>query len=216
MIKRLAFLAALLCALPASAQDAEPRPAPTAEQIATAKSEADRIIAAGDATDVFENATTSALIVVRHRPSDLLCHFIGDQDRDRLVVIPSSPGTGELRGNDIACSSYIGDIELTLYFTLYADGHSAQENTQRAVDAIINRYPDLKPHPGDLTIISGPDGDPNWAAFDVTADGRDLMTFVAVTKIGDWMIKARATGPVQDANHVSTLATALMMRAQRK
>jgi hypothetical protein len=210
-ITGLAMAASLYLAGMAVAQD---EPPPTPAEITAAHTEADRIIVADNAADVFENATTSDLVVVRHRSSGLLCHFIGDQGLDRLTVIPSGPETGERRGNDVACSTFIGDIELTLYITRYADDHSAEEDTQLAVDAIADRFTDLKPHPDDLPILSGPDGEPSWAAFDVTAGGRDLMTFVATTKIGGWMVKVRASGPVEDADHVSTLATLLVMRAQ--
>ncbi|RZJ05839.1 MAG: hypothetical protein EON89_02595 [Brevundimonas sp.] len=207
----LAMAASLVGASMAMAQDEQP---PSASEIAAAHAEADRLITAGEASDIFENATDSDLVTVRHRPSGLLCHFIGDQGRDRLVVIQSGPRTGAQRGNDVACNTLIGDIELTLYFTRYSDDHSPEDETRLAVEAITDRFPDLKPHEGDLTIVPGLGGDPNWAAFDLNVESRDLTTFVAVTKFDGWIVKTRGTGPLQDADHVSELATLLLMRAQ--
>ncbi|MBX9574862.1 MAG: hypothetical protein K2X07_04410 [Caulobacteraceae bacterium] len=183
---------------------------PTASQIAAARNQADRVVEAAKAADVFENATVTDIPAVRHRQSGLRCLLIGDQGADSLRA---DPVPGLPRGDDVSCASYLGPLEFTLYFTRYPDQPSAEDDMDLAVGAILRRLPDAKPHTGELPIASSDLGEPLWAGFDIVVSGREMFTFVAVQKHGPWMVKVRATGPRNEAEAISTLASLLVVRA---
>ncbi len=210
MIRRVA--AALVIAFTlhtgVAAQDTDG--APTAAQIAAAGERASRIVEAAQAADVFENATVTDIPAVRHRQSGLRCLLIGDQGVDSLRA---DPIPGLPRGDDVSCASFLGALEFTLYFTRYPEQPSAEEDMKMAVGAILRRLPDAKPHQGNLSIASSDLGEPLWAGFDIVVSGREMFTFVAVQKHGPWMVKVRATGPREDADVISTLASLLVVRA---
>ena len=87
MIARLSFLAALLAAPMALAQETPPPvAAATPAQIAEASGIADQLIAEAGAAGIFVNKTDSAAPTVMHLGSGMRCTFDGSGDR---VVVGS-------------------------------------------------------------------------------------------------------------------------------
>lgn len=208
MIVRLAFLAALLCAVPAAAQEAAPGPSATPEQIATARAEADRILAAAGADDVFENISADQTPRVRHTASGMICSFFGSREIDKVLIFPDPT-----RGNDVGCSTADSSgAEVTFYATRYQPMPSEREVLRNAVDAIRNRFPSARVYEGGLSS-AGVAGQipPVGAAFVVSTNKGELFTMALVSHRGEWGFKARASGPLERAAEVSLLAQAGFM-----
>lgn len=206
MIRMLAFTAALVAAPVAAAQEAVEAPPATAEQIASARAIADRMIADAGASGIFVNKTDDAVPTVLHVASGMTCSFSGGP-RDRLYIFPSP--TGRIaRGEDVGCISWdetLG-IDLTLYATRYQPLPSERAVLEDAVRAIRQRWPDAAPFEGDLVSMSS-EGQPAplQAAFKIQIDGQPMLTVALVSHRDGWGYKARATGPA-DSMIVSLFA----------
>lgn len=201
---RLATLIAcglLLAATPALAQQSAP--AATPEQLAAARDEADRLIAAAQAGDVFENITDDRFPTVRHRQSGMRCLFEPGDPQNRLVALE-----GQLpRGDDAACNGRTGGIQMTLYATRYPERYSAEAIRDDAARAILDRFRGARPFTGDYVEVST-EGLPRQhvAAFEATVGGRPSLTVVHVAHHGDWSFKLRATGELERATEVGLVA----------
>ncbi|RZJ31833.1 MAG: hypothetical protein EON85_02730 [Brevundimonas sp.] len=138
------FIAALAFASVAVAQDA-PAPA-TPEQVAAARTEADRIIAAAGAADLFTNITGNANPMVRHRGSGLICIFRNVPEIDRITIYP-----GGQRGDDVGCNTVdpANGAETTVYATRYVPLPSEEAVLADAVRAIKQRFPSARAYEGD-------------------------------------------------------------------
>lgn len=205
MFARLLFVAALTAGTPLAAQEATPAPRrATQEQIAVAKTEADRIIAAAEAGDVFVNITGNAIPTVRHRASGLICHFRGSPETDRILIFPNSA-----RGDDVGCATRDPDVwvETTWYATRYTPMLTEQAILDDAMSAIRNRFPSARPFDGEVssaeiegvTLISD--------ALVIETNMGTLFTMAAVEHQDGWSFKARASGPVEKAAAVNMFTT---------
>lgn len=205
MFARLLFVAALTVGAPVAAQ--EPTPGPpraTQEQIAAAKREADRLIAAADASDVFVNITGNAIPTVRHPASGLICHFRGTPETDRLLIFPNST-----RGDDVGCATRDPDVwvETTWYATRYSPMPTEGEILDDAMAAIRNRFPSARAFEGEVssaeidgvTLVS--DG------LVIETNMGTLFTMAAVEHQDGWSFKARASGPLEKAAAVNMFTT---------
>lgn len=204
MITRMTFLAVLLCAAPATAQEIENRPAPTAEQIATAKSEADRIIAAASAGAFFENMTTSGTPLVRHRPSGMVCEFNIDDPRDTITFYPAAEG-GPSHGDDVSCATWWGTTLVSTFATRYPQRYTANQLFSAAISDIRKSWENVKAFTDSFPIstIRGQE-EPLIAAFSAEREGRPKTTLVVLRNIGDWSFKVRATGEPDDPEVTTT------------
>lgn len=202
MIGRLTFIAALVAAPLAGAQEAD-KPA-TSEQIARAKAIADRLIDEADAGGVFVNTTDSDLARVTHVASGMTCLFDGGP-KDRIYIFPAQDD-GVPRGDDVGCITYDEalDVDLTLYATRYRPLPEEAVVLADARRAIENRWPDAKPHVGALTTLTLEGQTPTlMAAYRITIDEEEKLTIALVSHRGGWGFKARATGPYDEAAGVS-------------
>lgn len=201
---RLATLIAcglLLAATPALAQ--APEPAATPEQVAAARAEADRLIAAAQAGDVFENITVDRIPAVRHRQSGMRCLFEPGEAQNGLHVLES----GMPRGEDAVCNGRTGGIQVTIYATRYPERYSAEAIRDDAARAILDRFPGARPFTGEYVEVSS-EGLPRQhvAAFEATVGGQPSLTVVHVAHHGDWSYKLRATGALDRATEVGLVA----------
>jgi hypothetical protein len=202
MLARLLFLTTLLLAGPLSAQEATPSPPrATPEQVTAAKAEADRIIAAAEAGDLFVNMTGNAIPTVRHRASGLICHFRGSPEVDRILIFPNST-----RGDDVGCTTRDPSVwvETTYYATRYNPMPTEEAILDGAMAAIRNRFPGARPFVGDLTTAHIDGVTPISAALVVDSNMGTLFTMTAVEHQNGWSFKARATGPLEKASEVNT------------
>lgn len=211
MIGRLLFLAALLIAAPVAAQEPPPSPPQaTSEQVTAARAEADRIIAAAEAGDLFVNMTGNAFPTVRHKASGLICHFRGAPEVNRILIFPNSP-----RGDDVGCTTRDPSVwvETTYYATRYSPMPTEQAILDDAMAAIRNRFPSARPFEGELSSATTPTVTPISGALVVESTIGTLFTMATVEHLDSWSFKARATGPLEKAGEVniSALMFAIML-----
>lgn len=189
----IAGLAAFLMAAPvsvASAQTAERRPL-SAEVLAAASAEADRLIASTGAPDFFENLSADGFARVRHKGSGLQCSFTPGNDRNTLALF-GSPGVP--RGDDVGCQTNVGEVYMTFYATRYPERLSAQQAADHAEAAMRQRYPDARPYTGPVAVAVV-EGVTEQAAvrFSMMDGPVPSSTHSITVKIGDWIFKQRLT-----------------------
>lgn len=201
---KLFFLSTLLIAGPLAAQDAgSVPPRATPEQVAVARAEADRIIAAADAGDLFVNMTGNAIPTVRHKASGLICHFRGAPDVDRILIFPDSP-----RGDDVGCTTRDASVwvETTYYATRYNPMPTEDAVLDSAMAAIRNRFPSARAFDGEVSSASTDTVTPVSDALVVESNMGTLFTMATVEHLDGWSFKARATGPLEKADQVNLTA----------
>lgn len=191
MIGRLTFIAALLAAPLATAQEA-PEQAPSAQQLATASAEADALIAGSGAPDLFVNVSSDGLAKVRHKASGLVCTFMPGAENNKLMLFE---GGNVRRGDDIGCNADFGPLYLTYYATRYGPGYSAADSARDAGAAIRNRFPDARPYEGASARTEPPAGagEVAYAGFMVGSDDAPRYTQALTAKVGEWIFKQRMT-----------------------
>ena len=189
---RLLILAVVAIALssPALAQvtirEAEPA---TPEQMAAARAEADRLIAAGDAGAFFENVSEGAEPRARHRLSGLTCRFILGDPTNEVVIFPSPLP----RGDDVGCNIGSGDHYRTIYATRFGQLNiSPDQAMELSVAAIVQRHPDARPYGQPLAAASTAGATPTQLRAFRIGNG---YTHVQIANVGDWSIKERLTWP---------------------
>lgn len=211
MLARLTFIAALAFAPVATAQDAAP-PA-TAEQVAAARAEADRIIATAQAGDLVVNITGNAHPMVRHKASGLICIFNDAPEVNRISIYPGP------RGDDVSCSTKDEPTgaETTVYATRYDPMPTEQEALTYSVRAVKQRFPSARLYEGDLILATTDTVTPIGSAMVIDTNHGTMFTLVIVEHQGPWAYKLRATGPIDQATAINTSAglgftTMLMMK----
>jgi hypothetical protein len=211
MIARLAFLAALLCALPAAAQESEQQAAPTAEQIATARAEADRIIAAASAGAFFENVTTGDTPLARHKASGMICVFNINDPRDKIFFYPAQEG-GPQHGDDMSCASWWGSTFVSTFATRYPQQYAAEQLFSAAISDIQQNWQNVEAFEDSFQVstVQGQE-EPLIAVFSAEREGSPKTTLVVLRNIGEWSFKVRASGEPNDpeVTTAGTLAFAL-------
>lgn len=191
MIERLIFLAALLAAPMAAAQDAPAEP-PTAEQLAAASAEADNLILGSGAPDLFVNVSSEGLAKVRHKASGLVCTFMPGAENNSLRLFESE---NVRRGDDVGCNADFGPLYLTYYATRYGTGYSAADSARDAGAAIRNRYPEARPYQGASATIQPPPGvgDLEYVGYMIGGEAAPRYTHALTAKVGEWIFKQRMT-----------------------
>jgi len=214
MFYRIAAIALTLaaCSTIVHAQDAAPEnKPPTAEEIAAAHSYADRLIATANAARYFENATTDATPSVRHKASGMTCAF-SDPQYDAIYIFPARSSLGE--GDDVGCNTRMGDVNFSNYATRYAGEVSEDDVIQDSMNAIRQRFPDAKAHAEGLITATINEGSAQRVAgYDITIDGRSMLTLVLVTQQGEWSFKGRVTGPSESGMATNLLGALMFSRS---
>jgi hypothetical protein len=211
MIGRLIFIATLLAASAASAQETAAPPPATPEQIAEARATADRLIREAEAETIFVNKTTSAVPEVQHVASGMRCLFNGNA-HDRILIFPVQSDAVP-RGNDVGCVAKEESlrIDTTLYATRYRPLPSEAAALGDAVRAIRARWPDATPYEGDLVSLGAENRDPPLAAaFKVNTPEGPMLTLALIDHLNGWAYKMRATGPFEEAMLTSLYAGTMM------
>lgn len=190
----LAACLALLSAGPALAEDVNPIVA------AQARGNVDALLAAADATALFENITTDDVGVARHRRSGLVCLFTPDDPRNLVVVYPARPG-GPAAGDDVSCRTGIGTTFVTVYATRYPQQPPAEALQAQAAREVLQVWSDVRPLEEGYSITTSNNYPaPLTSAFIGSLDGTRLRSFTIVQNIGPWSFKGRASGAETDAS----------------
>ena len=186
----LAVVVALLAPGTAAAQiSMAPAEPATAVEIAAARAEADRLIAAADAGDVFENVSEGREPRARHLASGMVCRFQMGEEQSLIMVFPSPVP----RGDDVGCNVGAGDTSRSIYATRYGDlDVSPQQAMDLAIYQIQQRFPDARPYEQPVVTITREGAEPSRiAAFSIDR----AYTQVMIADVGDWSIKERLTLP---------------------
>lgn len=177
------LLSAFAVATPVLAQ-------PTSE----ARAEADRLLQAGDAADLFDNISTDDAPTLRHRASGMVCTFTAGAPINRVIVFPSSLP----RGDDVGCNTgNRTDATSTLYATRFGERTTAQEQVDGALRSVRVRFPDAREAPGPSATTNTP-GLPARSSGRLIVPGEDgspVVARVSAAVFGDWVIKLRTSGP---------------------
>jgi hypothetical protein len=186
------LLALAILALPATAQAAF-----TKAEIATAKAEADAIIAKAGVADLFQNITESNVPTVRHRLSGLVCGFEPGAAINHIAVFPGAP-----RGDDVACETKIADFEQSVYATRWNQHFNTDQALGIAVQGIRARWPAAQPWTGQAASATSSDkGLPihRMTRFSVVIEGVTFFTRASAATVDGWSILERTTGPAREA-----------------
>jgi hypothetical protein len=219
MLARLTFIAALVCALPALAQDGGEAtgnlpefPIRPAHQAAGDREAADAIIAGTGHPSLFENVSDELGPAVRHRASGLVCRFWPGMSVNAIRVY--SPAAG---AEDISCQTGVEGASLSHYAYQYTPTPSAEDETRSAIAAIRDRWPDLRNYDGEVarTEVTGPDFPRRYVSRGVVtqSDGHDYMTKASVAKVGVWIVKQRMTVRLDKALRGDMWSESMMIRA---
>ena len=197
MPKRLAVaIAAALIASGAAAQPAAGPPGPT-PPTAAARAEAERLIAAAGASDVFEVASAGEFVAARHLPSRVICRFEAGSPGNRILVVPGP----RPRGHEVECAtSQDGDVT-TLRMTLDNPPVSADAALERTARLLAERYPGAKrskTSPEAAQASAGPGAQTRHARFDITEKRRPRVVQVHLAQFGGWTVEQHTTGDRDD------------------
>ena len=219
MLARLSFIAALLCAPLAMAQDGgEATPNPPEFPIRPAhhaqadREAADAIIAGSGHSSLFENVSDELGSAVRHRASGLVCRFWPGVSVNAIHVYDPAPGA-----EDVSCQTGVEGVSLTHYAYQYTPTPSAESETRSAIAAIRDRWPDLRDYEGEVarTEVTGPDFPRRYISRGVVtqSDGNEYLTKASVAKVGVWIVKQRMTVRLDKALRGDMWSESMMIRA---
>ena len=211
---RVAAMALMLAAYSTAAHTQDTAPddkPPTVEEVAAARSYADQLIATANAARYFENITTDASPTVRHKTSGMMCAF-SNPEYDKITVYPAQGPMGE--GDDVGCNTRLMDVDFSNYATRYAHHFNEEAVLQDAMNAIMQRWPDAKPHAEGLITASINEAPAQRVAgYDIQVGGQPLLTLVLVTHQGEWSFKGRVTGPSEGDTPTNLLGAIMFSRS---
>jgi len=171
--------------------------------------QAQQLIAQGNAAGVFEPLASEQLIAVRHNRSGLVCR-LQPANTNRLVIFPQAA-----RGEDVACDTTDGTESFTFYATRFSFETSLDELMRGATQAIHQRFPDARELPSPASA-GGVLPASRSAHYMVTRqDGALMYTRVTVAMVGQWAIKLRYTvlAPDDEAARRGEAAAAALWNA---
>ncbi|MGH7020051.1 MAG: hypothetical protein ACREEY_09230 [Brevundimonas sp.] len=200
-------LVALAAGYPALAQDAKP------VSPAVAKAEGDRIIAAAEASDLFENITgDDGVTRLRHKASGMTCAFDPAGPRNNVRIYPQSAMTPN-RGDDISCGTNFDGAAFSFYATRYTPMPDVEQVMAGAIGDVRREWTQIKPLNGSFSIATAEGRpSPRFAALEGRApNGMEAATFILVTHVNGWSFKTRASGVPSNAE--ATALTAGLLSA---
>jgi hypothetical protein len=191
-----AAFAALAFAQPAVAQAPATMPEPATIE---ARAEAARLIAEAKAGDLFEDASTGSVPGARHKRSGLVCSFEPGAEANRIFVFDEGAAA---RGDDVACVTQVMGVTTTLYATRYAKPVSVTEAVDDAIRGIAAQFPGAREYAGktanaDIDPTTPGAASRQRARVEVSIEGVPALAKVDAAEVGGWIIKLRATGPLQ-------------------
>lgn len=136
---------------------------------------------------------------IQHIQSGMLCNVPAGDGETRLIYLHTFPEAP--RGDDVACDYAFFGGKLTVYATRNS-GPTAKAVVADTGRFIVDHYPGarrvraLVPSGEGVPVIEG-------AAYDVTMNGNPMRTKVLVARHGDWIIKIRATFPMNQDQAVA-------------
>lgn len=199
MRRLLLTFAFALIAAPAWAQGTEANPQAAPGSIAIG------LIEHADAEGIFE-LVHDGQVTIRHTRSGMICHFLRDGSGARLIVFAppatTTPVSAEPtipRGDDVACDTNEGGVQIRMFATRYPFGSTLEEQITGVEAAIRRRDPRAQRFDGE-TVRNTEDGLPirRSTRFIVTHDGVRTFTRASVARIGDWILKLRYSAPAAD------------------
>lgn len=184
-----------LAAVEAHAQSATP------EQIAAAKAEADKVIAASGAARWFVNATVDNLPAVRHWPSGMTCRFTLGQRN----VIRQYANDAEA-GDNVSCSTVLivqggTKIVLTQYATRYHATRTVKQELDAAQASFRLRDPGAQTAAGPFRAVDAGIGAApahETVRMEISDNGDRLFVRAAAASVGDWLVGQRVTAPISE------------------
>lgn len=181
---------------------------------ASARAEADALIAAADAGGVFENITTDTVPTLRHVQSGLICHFTPGEPTNFVRLYPILRD-GLVRGDDVGCNTRGQGMDVTVYATRYAHHYSAALVLEDAVAAVRQRWPEAQAYEGGFPLFTSPDREepPLHAVFSVTVRDAPHVTLVLVQHQGEWSYKLRSTRGGDDVMIAGMTGSMMFMNA---
>ena len=184
---------------------------PTVEEIVAARSRADQLIATANAARYFESITTDETPTVRHMASGMTCTF-SDPEYDKITIYPARGPIGE--GDDVSCNTRLADVDFSNYATRYARHFNEEAVLQDAINAIMQRWPDAKPHAGGLITATVNEAPPQRVAgYEIRIGDHPMITLVLVTHQGEWSFKGRVTGPSEGDTPTNLLGALAFSRS---
>jgi hypothetical protein len=197
----LAFGLALSGAAEAQGRLIEKTPA-SAEQIAAAKAEGDRLIATAQGAGVFVNETTGGIAEVRHAQSGLVCQFIPGLPKNAVTVYSNASVP---RGDDVGCGHNLNQVVLTTFVTRYPGPKTVAEVLQESIANISRQMTDVARFTGDSVSVAAKPA-PAIAPKDravirltATLQAKPVFTRTAAARCGPWIVAQRVTAPLDVA-----------------
>ena len=174
-----------------------------------AREAGDRILATGQADDIFRNVSEDGVILLKHPPSGMICQFDTDAARNNVRIYPVREGVRD-RGDDVGCGTTPG-MAFTTYATRYRPAVSEETAMAQAISEIEAIWSEVKR----LDIAAPPAlADARFAAYQGRhPNGQALSTVVLIRQSGPWIFKMRASGPPDEAEALARSA-AEMFAAQ--
>lgn len=202
-------LFAWLAASAASAQAMEPQRA--LERLARI-AEAERLIAAAEAQGHLIPGEEDGMAVARHPASGLVCRFELGDSVNRIMLFPDLPA-----GDDVGCSSEVDGVYQTVFATRYGDGRGLTEALQAAMNEAAAAYAETAPFEVNVDMMIQAEADgvplqlPDYRAthFVLRHQGRQFFSRIAIAVVGEWVIKQRVTGPLEEADDLIGRASVL-------
>ncbi|HYC96761.1 hypothetical protein [Brevundimonas sp.] len=216
MLAHLSFIAALLFAPLATAQDGPATQLPefpirSAVHAQADREAADALIAGSGHAAMFENVSDQQGTAVRHRASAMVCRFWPGVSVNSIHVYNPTPGA-----EDISCQTGVEGASLTHYASMYTPTPTAEAEAHSAIAAVRNRWPDLRAYDGEAvrTEVTGPGFPRRYISRGVVtqSDGNEYMTKVSVAKAGGWIIKQRMTVRLDKALRGDLWSESMMIR----
>ena len=181
---------------------------------ASARAEADALIAAAEAEGVFENVTTDTVPTLRHVQSGLTCHFTPGEASNSVTVYPAM-GRGLARGENVACNTRASRMNATVYATRYADQATAEQVLEISTAAVRARLSGAVPYEGGFPLLTAPTQDepPLHAVFTAESPEGPFVTFLLIQHHGDWGFKFRGSREGEDVVEAGMTGGMMFMNA---
>lgn len=182
---RYALLAFALVASPAFADP------PEEELTAAPGSIAYGMIEEANADGVFD-IVHNGQVSVRHLASGMRCDFARDGAGGEILILGEAP-----RGDNVACRTVDTRESFTLFATRYPDGRSLDEALAAAETALLERFPNARPHAADDAASEAGLPARRVSHFIAVVNGRRALTSVALAQANGWTYMVRYAAVVE-------------------
>jgi hypothetical protein len=194
----------------------KPSTPPTPAQIAEARAEADTILAAADAGDVFENVSADGGLALKHKMSGVVCIFNHGSPLNKVMIFHDP------RGTSVGCNTSQGSHSLSLFIDRVPSPPPALEKVASLIAGQIQRrYPDAQRSTNVLTAsgkdAAGNDLPPHIAFVYTRASSHGPMEErEALGYVGEWFLQQRITEPEANGMAADLLNEIVFQAFQRE